>query len=133
MLTYKNQRDTKGIRMFEKCHEPLAPLSIFIKRLFFGIALALLVVVGGLSIGMIGYHSLEPITWLDAFYNSALILSDMGPISQIETPGGKLFIGIYALFSGLAFVTIISIAFTPIIHRLIHSFCLKPENMEKTL
>ena len=108
--------------MFETRHEPLAPLPVFLKRVAWSLFLAMLIIAAGLSIGMIGYHTLQPTTWLDAFYNAALILSDMGPVTQIVTPSGKIFIGFYALFSGLAFVTVVGMIFTPIIHRLMHSF-----------
>ena len=35
-----------------------------------------------------------------AFSNAAMILSGMGPLAQ--PPGGKVFAGLYALYSGLA-------------------------------
>ena len=118
--------------LFEKRHEPLAPLPIFLKRVACGLGIAALILAAGLGIGVLGYHALPPITWLDAFYNAALILSDMGPVTQILTPPGELFIGFYALFSGLAFVTMMSIIFAPLIHRLMHSFHLGDEE-DKTL
>ena len=76
---------------------------------FFLIALAL-------GIGMLGYHALEGMSWIDAFINASMILSGMGPETAVLTTGGKLFAGFYALFSGLAFVAIVAIMLAPAIH-----------------
>jgi hypothetical protein len=58
---------------------------------------------------MVGYRAFEPMSWVDAFVNAAMILSGMGPVSSLQTDGGKIFAGCYALFSGLAFITSIGI------------------------
>ena len=44
---------------------------------------------------------LEHMSWLDAFHQSALLLSGMGPVVEINSVAGKLFDGIYALFCGI--------------------------------
>jgi hypothetical protein len=54
---------------------------------------------------------------VDAFANAAMILSGMGPLEPLKTDGGKLFAGFYALFSGLFFILIIAIIFSPFIQR----------------
>jgi hypothetical protein len=56
-------------------------------------------------------------TWDDAFANAAMILSGMGPLQPLKTDGGKIFAGCYALFSGLFFILIVAIIFSPFIHR----------------
>jgi hypothetical protein len=50
-----------------------------------------------------------------------MILSGMGPVVQINSVGGKLFSSVYALFSGVAFITNIGIILAPMAHRLFHS------------
>ena len=55
-----------------------------------------------LGIGMIGYHGFEKMPWVDAFVNAAMILSGMGPVATLQTDGGKIFAGCYALFSGIS-------------------------------
>jgi hypothetical protein len=95
-------------------------LSIFYVHLARNVALGFLVTAFALGIGMIGYHSFESMSWVDAFVNAAMILSGMGPVSALQTEGGKIFAGCYALFSGLAFVTILGIIFVPAIHKLLH-------------
>ena len=51
-----------------------------------------------------------------------MILSGMGPLAPLQTSAGKLFAGCYALFSGLAFITIIGVVLAPIVHRGLHKF-----------
>lgn len=71
---------------------------------------------------MAGYHYFEEMSWVDAYVNAAMILSGMGPISPMQTVGGKLFAGSYALFSGIVFLFIMALIFAPIVHRFLHKF-----------
>jgi hypothetical protein len=99
------------------------PIRIsYYKRVARGFALCLLITAFALGVGMVGYHSFESMSWVDAFVNAAMILSGMGPVSPLQTVGGKIFAGFYALFSGLAFITILGIIFLPAIHRFLHKF-----------
>jgi len=108
--------------MFEHRSKPLLPRRQFYVRLARSAAVALLVVAAALGIGMLGYRSFEPMSWVDAFVNAAMILSGMGPVSSLQTDAGKIFAGCYALFSGLAFITSIGIVFAPLFHRFLHKF-----------
>jgi hypothetical protein len=108
--------------MFEHRSKPLLPLSAFYWRLARSASIGLLVIVFALGFGMVGYHTFEGMSWVDAFVNAAMILSGMGPISTLQTEGGKIFAGCYALFSGLAFIAILGIIFAPVFHRFLHKF-----------
>lgn len=107
---------------FENKDQRLAPQHIFLKRVFRGISLGLLLIVISLTIGMCGYHFFESMSWVDAFVNAAMILSGMGPMTPLQTAAGKMFAGFYALFSGLALIVIIGVIFAPVIHRFFHKF-----------
>jgi hypothetical protein len=80
---------------------------------------------------MAGYHGFEGLPWLDAFLNAAMILSGMGPVASIQTIGGKLFAGCYALFSGLALITTLAVIFVPLFHRFLHKFHLDTDSRER--
>jgi hypothetical protein len=108
--------------MFEHRSKPLLPLPAFYTRLARSVGLGLLVIVFALGLGMAGYRSIEQMSWVDAFVNAAMILSGMGPTSTLQTDGGKIFAGCYALFSGLAFITVLGIIFAPLVHRFLHRF-----------
>jgi hypothetical protein len=117
--------------MFERRKSPLLPRRAFYARMARSAALAFAIVLGSLGIGMAGYHWLERLSWLDAFLNAAMILSGMGPVAQIQTPGGKLFAGCYALFSGLALITVVAVIFAPLFHRFLHKFHLEADSRER--
>ena len=111
--------------MFENRSRPLLPRRAFYMRLGRSLAVAGGIVVVSLAIGMVGYHEFEGLRWLDAFLDSAMILSGMGPVSSLQTNAGKLFAGCYALFSGLAFLSAIGVVFAPVFHRFLHKFHLE--------
>jgi hypothetical protein len=108
--------------MFEQKNHPLLEKSLYYKRLLFSTLLGLLLVSVSLVIGMMGYHHFENMSWLDSFVNAAMILSGMGPLQAIITRGGKLFAGCYAIYSGIALISIAGIIFAPVFHRFLHRF-----------
>ena len=108
--------------MFEHRNEPLLPKAAFYARLARSASLGLALVALCLAVGMVGYHSLEKLSWIDAFANAAMSLSGLGPLTPLLTNAGKLFAGCYALFSGLAFVAIVGVVIAPLIHRAFHLF-----------
>jgi hypothetical protein len=107
---------------YETRGQPLLPRPLFVRRLLLHASLACGVVAGSLAIGMVGYHLLEGLGWLDAFLNSAMLLGGMGPVDAPRTTGGKLFAGLYALYAGLVFLVTVALVFTPVLHRLMHRF-----------
>jgi hypothetical protein len=111
--------------MYERRTSPLLPRRAFYGRLARCAALAAAIVLGALGIGMAGYHGFERLPWLDAFLNASMILSGMGPVATIQSAGGKLFAGCYALFSGLVFIAAIAVVFAPLFHRFLHKFHLE--------
>jgi hypothetical protein len=100
--------------------KPLPPLSKFMIHFARNMIFGIVIIIAALYIGMLGYHSFEQMSWTDAFLNASMILSGMGPVSTLLTTNGKIFAGCYALFSGLAFIAIIAIVFSPLIHRFFH-------------
>ncbi len=82
-------------------------------------------VAGSLGLGVAGYHVWGGLGWLDALVNAAMILTGMGPVDPINSTAGKLFESFYALFSGVAFLTIVAVLFAPVAHRFLHRFHLE--------
>jgi hypothetical protein len=101
---------------------PLPPRATFLRHLAGTAAIGAGLIVASLLFGMAGYHFLEGMPWVDAFVNAAMILSGMGPIGELKTTGGKIFAGCYALYSGLALITIAAITLSPVIRRFLHKF-----------
>jgi hypothetical protein len=117
---------------FENRHAPLLPRRQFYRRA----AISALVGTGclavALALGMVGYRATEHMSWLDAFANASMILSGMGPVSTLQTKAGKLFAGCYALFSGLAFITLAGVILAPFVHRAVHRFHLADDKAAKS-
>ena len=114
-----------GRRPFERRHEPLLPPRKFAHRVARYACFAGLLVVGSLSLGVLGYHVWGGLAWLDALVNASMILTGMGPVDPIKSTAGKLFAAGYALFSGVAFLTIVAVLFAPVVHRFLHRFHLE--------
>jgi hypothetical protein len=49
-----------------------------------------------------------------------MILTGMGPVAEMKSATAKIFSSIYALYSGVAFLSITAVFFAPIIHRILH-------------
>jgi hypothetical protein len=113
--------------MFEARHQRLLSRRQFYVRLLRSCAAAVAIVLGSLAIGVGGYHHFEHLSWLDSLLNASMILSSMGPVAPLQTDEGKLFASFYALFSGVAFITMVGVLSVPIAHRLLHKFHLELE------
>jgi hypothetical protein len=57
-----------------------------------------------------------------------MILTGMGPIDIMKDEASKIFAGCYALFSGIAFLSIAAVLFAPILHRFLHVFHLEEDD-----
>lgn len=101
---------------------PLPSLREYVSKIFRNLMIGLTIIALSLGIGMVGYSYFETMPWIDAFLNASMILSGMGPTAHLETDGGKLFAGFYALFSGIIFLVVIAIIIAPVFHRFMHKF-----------
>jgi hypothetical protein len=113
--------------MFERHHEPLLPLRAFYGRLVRSAAVGVGFIAFSLLIGVIGYHVLAPMPWLDALLNASMILAGMGPVDTLHTSAAKLFASAYAIFSGVAFLSSVGLLMAPLVHRFLHRFHLDVE------
>jgi hypothetical protein len=113
--------------LFERRSEPLLPRSQFFGRMAAAIGVTLVIIAVSLGMGMAGYHYLGELPWIDALLNSSMILTGMGPVDAMQSTGGKLFATFYALYSGVAFLSMTAVLLAPIIHRTMHKFHLDAE------
>ena len=108
--------------MYEHHKQPLADPSVFAKRLALNGIIGLLLLLFSLGVGMLGYHFLENLSWIDSLLNASMILGGMGPVSPLQTTGGKIFASFYALYSGVILLASVGILAAPIFHRFLHRF-----------
>lgn len=108
--------------MFEHKSEKLVPLPRFIRRVAFSLLLTFGILCVALGLGVVGYHLIVELGWVDSILNASMILTGMGPVAAMQTTGAKLFASAYALFSGVVFLTSVSVTLAPLFHRMMHQF-----------
>jgi len=94
----------------------------FNRKYFRGVRVACTLLAGGLCIGILGYHFIADLAWIDALLNAAMILTGMGEIDPLRTNGAKIFAALYALFSGIVFLTAAGAILAPMFHRVLQRF-----------
>jgi len=107
--------------------KPLPPRRVFALHLLRNLLYVSGLIVASLALGAAGYHEFAGLPWLDATLNAAMILTGMGPVDPLTTPAAKVFGIAYALFSGVAFLTMVAMLLAPAAHRLLHRFHLERE------
>ena len=108
--------------MFEPKSAPLLSRRAFLARMGRSFLITLGIVAFSLGLGSVGYHIFENLPWVDSMLNASMILTGMGPVDRMETMSGKVFATFYALYSGIAFLTMIAVITAPLFHRFIHKF-----------
>ncbi len=113
--------------MFEHHGKPLLSRREFIARQARYVSFSLLILAFSVGAGTAGYHYWGNLSWIDAFLNACMILTGMGPVDHLETNKAKIFSALYALFSGISFLTFVAVLFAPFYHRFLHKFHLSIE------
>jgi hypothetical protein len=83
-----------------------------------------------LGIGVVGFHRLGKLPWIDALLNASMLLGGMGPVDKLDSSAGKIFASIYALVSGLVFIAAASVLLSPIFHRILHAFHIDDRDLQ---
>jgi hypothetical protein len=108
--------------MYEHRKQPLLSRAKFLKRVGRHGVVAFGVLIFGLGGGVLGYHFFAHLSWIDSLLNASMILGGMGPVDPLKTNAAKIFASCYALFSGLALISIVSVLLAPFVHRMLHRF-----------
>lgn len=111
----------------EHHQKPLLSKEQFLRRQLSYTLFSLVILAFSIGIGIAGYHYLGGLPWIDSLLNASMILTGMGPVDHLDTARGKIFASLYALFSGVAFLTFIGVLFAPVYHRFLHRFHLDEE------
>lgn len=113
--------------MYEHHSQPLLKPREFLARLFLHFGLAAVVILGSLLVGVVGYHELAHMRWVDSFLNAAMILGGMGPVGDLPSDAAKIFAGCYALYSGVVFIAVAGLMIAPVAHRVMHRLHVKDD------
>lgn len=106
--------------MFEKHHQKVIPRKQFLGRQLRFFLYTLAIMAFSLGIGVVGYMLTAGLPFVDALLNASMILTGMGPVNIMDNSASKYFASFYALFSGVAFLTMMSVFLAPTIHRFLH-------------
>ena len=110
--------------MFEHQSKPVLPLRQFIIRMVRYSGFAGMLIGVSLAIGVMGYHYYGELSWLDALVNASMILTGMGPVDAMKNDAAKWFTSVYAIFSGVFFLSTVAVFLAPIVHRFLHKHLL---------
>ncbi len=119
--------------MYEHHTEPLLGRMKFLIRVLWHVLAAALTLVSSLGVGVLGYHSTEHLSWIDALLNASMILGGMGPVDPIKTVAGRFFASFYSLFSGIIFLVVAGVLVAPVVHRMMHQMHLVREETDGSL
>ena len=108
---------------------PLRQRRPFYHRFLLALGLASGLIGFSLGLGIVGYHFIAGLGWVDALLNAAMILAGMGQVDALGSDAAKLFASAYALFSGVVFITATGILIAPIFHRVLHRFHLEERDL----
>jgi len=114
--------------IFERKGDKLLPWPRFLRRMVLSVLLASGVVAVALSAGILGYHGIAGLGWVDSLLNASMILTGMGPVDPMRSDSAKVFASAYALFSGVVFLSAMGVVIAPVFHRFLHKFHLDDEN-----
>lgn len=117
--------------MYEHKRQRLATKKVYRQRIGKNSFIAAMVLLLSLGIGVWGYYTTVPeFDFYDSLLNASMILSGMGPAIEANvhlSKTAKLFASIYALFSGVTFLSMFGILLAPIIHRFFHQMHLEDD------
>ena len=109
---------------FEQRHEPLAPTGHFLRRSLLYWTVGLLLLGGWLLVGTFLYLRLLGCGELEAFYQAAMVACGVGTDYKVPDEA-KIWVSLYAVFSGVVLLGSAGAFLSPIVHRIQHHFHMK--------
>lgn len=105
---------------FEHHTEPLLPTKKWLRRVVHSFGLVGTIAGAALCVGILGYHFIGGLDWIDALLEASMILGGMGPVALPYNDAVKPFAAFYALMSGLVIISSAGILLAPWLHRIMH-------------
>ena len=113
--------------MYESRKQKLLTRAQFARRIFFHLLFVIGCATISLAVGVLGYHFIGALPWIDSLLDASMILGGMGPVDPLKSDAAKVFASLYALFSGLFFIGVIAVLIVPFVHRIMHKFHIDEE------
>jgi hypothetical protein len=118
------------ILRYEHRSQPLLA-ALFVRRVLEHLGIAIAFIIVSLVLGVLGYHYLAGMSWIDSLLNASMILGGMGPVTPLTNNQGKLFASFYALYAGIAFLATSAVLLAPFAHRVLHRLHLDDNQPEE--
>lgn len=80
---------------------------------------AVVLIVASLGVGMLGFRITADYDLVESFSQAALLLGGEGPSGTYPTNASKVFAGVYALYSGLAYLVVTGLLLAPVFSHLL--------------
>ena len=108
------------------------PMTLLSRAEFIGhvarfLGFAALCLVFSLGIGIVGYHGIVGLGWVDSLLNASMILTGMGPVDTMPTDTAKIFASFYAMFSGAVYPILTAVVLYPFVHRMLKALHLEAQ------
>jgi hypothetical protein len=116
---------------FEHRSKPVLSRGKFFVRVTRYAGFSVILILCSLGVGVLGYHYLAELSWIDALVNASMILTGMGPVDPLKNDTAKWFASFYAIFSGVAFLSIVAVFLSPMVHRFLHKHHLDESEDDK--
>jgi len=116
---------------FEHHSKPILSRKNFLIRMLRYCGYSFFLIGFSLGLGMVGYHYLNNLSWLDSLLNASMILTGMGPVDPMKNDSAKWFASIYAIFSGVAFLSTVAVFLSPAVHRFLHKLHIDDGNQDQ--
>ncbi|HVC27718.1 MAG TPA: hypothetical protein VND40_06105 [Nitrososphaerales archaeon] len=84
-------------------------------------------------VGIVGFHQIEGMNWVNAFYFESMLATGQGPPLTLNTDAGKLFASVMGFVSVGAVFTTLVITLAPIVAQLWREGLDRVEKDAKTL
>src|SRR6476659_2877021 len=98
----------KKVKLEHRSEEVIHLPGFLLRVARYGLFAAVLIMVS-VFVGIFGYHFIGSLQWLDSFHMASMILTGMGPVAEMKSASAKLFSSFYALYSGVAFLSITAV------------------------
>jgi hypothetical protein len=105
---------------FEHRRQQVATLPRFLSRMGRYMLVCTSLIAFSAALGTWGYHFFAGLAWLDSFYMACMILTGMGPVADMPNDASKWFSSLYALYSGVVFLSVTAVFLAPVVHRVLH-------------
>jgi hypothetical protein len=81
-----------------------------------------------LGLGVLGYHVVVGLDWIDSLLNASMILTGMGPVDTMPDDRSKIFASLYAIFGGAVYPAMTALILYPFVHRMMVILHLQARN-----